>query len=70
MPCIFMAASVSIQEYFDLKRATASSISVVGAAMGMFIWPPLCQLLIHHYSWRGKHCQQIFTFVLPIVLHF
>ena len=66
MPCIFMAASVSIQQYFDLKRATASSISVVGAAMGMFIWPPLCQVLINHYGWRGS-----FTCLLPahILLH-
>ncbi len=54
MPLIFMAASVSIQQYFDKRRATASSISVVGSALGMFIWPPLSQVLINYYSWRGE----------------
>ena len=43
---------VTLVDYFPMTFATANSIVVTGAAIGMMVLPPLSELLISIYGWR------------------
>ncbi|XP_008213655.1 uncharacterized protein LOC100123202 isoform X1 [Nasonia vitripennis] len=49
----FVAAVVIVAYYFDKRRSFATGLSVCGSGIGTFIFPPLIQMLIDEYTWRG-----------------
>ncbi|XP_019628478.1 PREDICTED: monocarboxylate transporter 13-like [Branchiostoma belcheri] len=48
-PCITM-----VGRYFKKRRALANGLGLSGAGVGTFAFPPVFQLLIDHYGWRGS----------------
>ena len=42
-----------VQQYFDRKRSLASGIWLTGNSVGVFLWPPLSQMLIDRFAWQG-----------------
>ncbi|XP_064637583.1 monocarboxylate transporter 13-like [Lineus longissimus] len=44
---------VLVQFYFEKRRALAISIVRTGTGVGSLVLPPIVQLLIDEYSWRG-----------------
>lgn len=52
--CItYVPAVVMVGFYFERRRPVASGLSVAGIGVGGLIYPPLIQLLIDVYTWRG-----------------
>ncbi len=49
----YTASAVIPGHYFDKHFALANGISCAGTGVGVMIIPPLVQLLIGHYGWRG-----------------
>nr|XP_023024052.1 uncharacterized protein LOC111512181 [Leptinotarsa decemlineata] len=49
----FVASVVIVAYYFDKKRSFATGLAVCGSGIGTFIFPPLIQLLLDEYGWRG-----------------
>ncbi|XP_019644913.1 PREDICTED: uncharacterized protein LOC109485688 [Branchiostoma belcheri] len=47
-PCITMVGL-----YFNKRRSLATGIGVSGAGVGVFVFPPLFQLLIDNYGWKN-----------------
>ncbi|XP_046557852.1 monocarboxylate transporter 12-B-like [Haliotis rubra] len=50
---MFVSSSVIVLQYFDKRRGLSMSISSLGEGVGMLVLPPLTNLLIETYSWRG-----------------
>ncbi|XP_066268283.1 monocarboxylate transporter 13-like [Branchiostoma lanceolatum] len=48
-PCITM-----VGRYFKKRRALANGLGLSGSGVGTFAFPPVFQLLIDHYGWRGS----------------
>ncbi|XP_078665638.1 monocarboxylate transporter 13-like [Branchiostoma floridae x Branchiostoma belcheri] len=48
-PCITM-----VGRYFKKRRALANGLGLSGSGVGTFAFPPVFQLLIDHYAWRGS----------------
>ena len=48
-----LPSSVMVQMYFHRKRSLAAAIGLCGGSSGVFIYPPLCRLLMEAYGWRG-----------------
>ena len=47
-------SSISIlPKYFDKYKATAAGISMCGAGVGGFVFPPIIKALLDTYGWRG-----------------
>lgn len=46
---------VSINQYFDKKRSTASGLSFSGACVGSFILPPIVEVLLNKYGLSGTY---------------
>ena len=53
MSFIFFPAVIIIQQYFVKKRSIAVAIANAGVPFGGFIMPPICDLLLQTYGWRG-----------------
>ena len=53
-----MAANVGTHQYFDKKRGFANSILISSTALTIFVAPPLVDILINHYGWRGAFLLQ------------
>lgn len=49
---VFLPAIVTVGQYFDSKRATATGVAVCGSGVGTFILPPIIQLIIKNFGWR------------------
>lgn len=49
----YVAAVVIVAYYFEKKRSFATGISVCGSGIGTFIFPPIIQILIEYFGWRG-----------------
>ncbi|XP_046557850.1 monocarboxylate transporter 12-like isoform X2 [Haliotis rubra] len=50
---MYATSTVIVLQYFDKRRGLAMSISSLGEGVGMLVLPPLTNLLIETYSWRG-----------------
>lgn len=49
----YVAAVVIVAYYFEKRRSFATGLSQCGSGIGTFIFPPLTQVLLNHYGWRG-----------------
>ncbi|XP_037093655.1 uncharacterized protein LOC119113448 [Pollicipes pollicipes] len=49
----YVSAVVIVAYYFERRRSLATGISVCGTGVGTFLFPPLVELLIQEYGWRG-----------------
>lgn len=49
----FVTAVVSIAFWFEKKRAVALGLAASGAGFGTIFFPPLTNLLLNEYHWRG-----------------
>ncbi|KAG5889296.1 hypothetical protein JTB14_031943 [Gonioctena quinquepunctata] len=49
----YVASVVIVAYYFDKRRSFATGLAVCGSGIGTFIFPPLIQLLLDEYGWRG-----------------
>jgi hypothetical protein len=47
-PCIVM-----VSQYFDKRRSLALGIATSGSGLGLFLFPPLLELLFMHYGYMG-----------------
>ena len=52
--CTHVSATVIIGEYFTTSYTSANGIAYVGPGVGVLVFPPLIQQLIHAYGWRGS----------------
>ncbi|XP_077989318.1 monocarboxylate transporter 12-like [Glandiceps talaboti] len=50
---VLVPPMVLMGHYFKRRFVIASSLSLTGQGVGVFILPPLCQFLLDHYGWRG-----------------
>ncbi|XP_067669836.1 monocarboxylate transporter 12-like isoform X1 [Haliotis asinina] len=50
---MYATSTVIVLQYFDKRRGLAMSISSLGEGVGMLVLPPLTNLLIETYTWRG-----------------
>lgn len=50
---VYLSACVVLGQYFDRRLPLATGISMSGAGIGMFVFGPLTQLLIDHFTWHG-----------------
>ncbi|XP_070578307.1 monocarboxylate transporter 12-like [Ptychodera flava] len=51
-PC-YVACFASLGRYFKKRYTIANGIALAGVGLSTFVLPPLCQLLIDKYGWRG-----------------
>uniref|UniRef100_A0A915HY52 Monocarboxylate transporter n=1 Tax=Romanomermis culicivorax TaxID=13658 RepID=A0A915HY52_ROMCU len=49
---IYLPSIVIVSYYFEKKRALATGIAVCGSGIGTFIFAPLIELLLEHFSWQ------------------
>jgi predicted MFS family arabinose efflux permease len=49
----YVSFVVIVQQWFDRKRPIASGFSLTGFSVAVFSLPPLTQLLLDAYGWRG-----------------
>ena len=52
---IYLPAVVCVGYYFETKRALATGIAVCGSGVGTMIFPPLINLVIEHFGWKGAN---------------
>ena len=52
---IYLPAVVAVGYYFESKRALATGIAVCGSGFGTFVFPPLVNILIEYYGWKGAN---------------
>uniref|UniRef100_A0A6M2DZK4 Putative monocarboxylate transporter n=1 Tax=Xenopsylla cheopis TaxID=163159 RepID=A0A6M2DZK4_XENCH len=50
---IYLPAIVSVTMYFERYRSLATGIAVCGAGFGTIVFPPLTEILMQEYGWRG-----------------
>ena len=50
---VYIPSILVVGFYFDKHRALANGITSSGSGIGTFIYSPLCNHLLHEYSWRG-----------------
>ena len=53
-----MASNVATQQYFSKRRTFANGLLLTGSSLNMFVAPPLVNLLIECYGWRGAYLIQ------------
>ena len=51
MTCL--PAIVSVTLYFEKRRSLATGLSLCGLGIGTIIFPPLIEILVDEYGWRG-----------------
>jgi hypothetical protein len=44
---------VAVSFYFEKRRSLATGLAVCGSGLGTFVFAPITQALLEHYSWRG-----------------
>lgn len=49
----YMCSYVVVGYYFDKRLALATGIVSSGSGVGMFIFGPLVQIVIEHFTWHG-----------------
>ncbi|XP_060076105.1 monocarboxylate transporter 12-like [Ylistrum balloti] len=50
----YVTSIVMVAFYFEKKRALATGLAVCGSGLGTFVFAPLLEYLIEHYTWRGS----------------
>ena len=50
---MYLPAMIICGFYFEKRRAFATGVAVCGSGIGMFIFAPLCELLLSTYGWKG-----------------
>ncbi|CAG5134291.1 unnamed protein product [Candidula unifasciata] len=50
---VYLPSIVSVGYYFEKKRAFATGLAVCGSGLGTFIFPPLSEILLLEFSWKG-----------------
>lgn len=50
---IYIASLVIVTFYFEKRRGLATGLATTGSGLGAFIFPPMMELCLHAYSWRG-----------------
>ncbi|XP_033737317.1 monocarboxylate transporter 4-like [Pecten maximus] len=50
----YVTSIVMVAFYFEKKRALATGLAVCGSGLGTFLFAPLIEYLIEHYTWRGS----------------
>lgn len=50
----YVTSIVMVAFYFEKKRALATGLAVCGSGLGTFVFAPLIEYLIEHYTWRGS----------------
>lgn len=68
-----LAHSRAIATWFERKRGRAFAVLMTGGAVGAALWPPLAELLIERFGWRGAYALLgglILAIGLPVVAAF
>ena len=60
----YFPAMISVNLYFDKKRALAQGITMSGSCLGFFLWAPVLNIVIEYYQLNGGF---ITTAVMSIV---
>jgi MFS family permease len=47
-----VAITVLLTRWFVIRPGRAIGLAIAGVAMGSIVYPPICQWLLDHYSWR------------------
>ncbi|XP_048246380.1 monocarboxylate transporter 14-like [Haliotis rufescens] len=50
---LFVSATVIVNQYFDKRRSLANALGSLGGGVGTLVLPPLLQLMMSVYTWRG-----------------
>ena len=50
---MYLPAMIIVGFYFEKRRAFATGVAVCGSGIGMFIFAPLCEMLLNVYGWKG-----------------
>lgn len=50
---VYISSLIVVTQYFDRRRGLATGLAVTGSGLGAFAFPPLMDLLMAEYSWRG-----------------
>ena len=50
---IYLPAIVSVTLYFEKRRSLATGLSMCGSGIGTIIFPPLVEILVAEYGWKG-----------------
>lgn len=50
---IYIASLVIVTFYFTKRRGFATGLATTGSGLGAFIFPPIMELCLHTFSWRG-----------------
>ena len=50
---IYLPSIVSVGYYFQARRAFATGLAVAGSGLGTFVFPPMCEVLLSNFAWRG-----------------
>ena len=50
---MYLPAIVMVGYYFEKRRAFATGIAVCGSGIGNFVFAPLCEFMLHDWSWKG-----------------
>ena len=53
MGMVYNSSFSILPSYFDKYKATAAGISMCGAGVGGFVFPPIIKALLDRYGWRG-----------------
>ena len=50
---IYLPAIVTVNYYFESRRALATGIAVCGSGFGTFVFAPFSAFLLREYGWKG-----------------
>jgi MFS family permease len=50
---LYAPALILVNQYFDRHRSVATGIASAGSGLGVFIFPPLIEVLFNHYGFSG-----------------
>ncbi|XP_048246512.1 monocarboxylate transporter 14-like isoform X3 [Haliotis rufescens] len=50
---LYMSAVVITNQYFEKRRSLANALGSVGGGLGTLVIPPLLQVMMSEYSWKG-----------------
>ncbi|GFN99369.1 monocarboxylate transporter [Plakobranchus ocellatus] len=49
---MYLAGIVAVSTHFDQRRTLATGLATCGSGVGMFLFAPLTDALLHQYGWR------------------
>ena len=52
---IYLPAVIACGYYFEKRRALATGISVCGSGVGCFVFPPLANIFVTQFGWKGAN---------------